>query len=97
MAAQEEGQECRDFSSSSIAGSIASGSSSGFGSLTKKRPALLTSGASSLSVLLACLARWPYFSQDSIIGLYVSNCSLKKRTQALFIPGLCMRSWLNVD
>ncbi|PSN55234.1 hypothetical protein C0J52_19872 [Blattella germanica] len=42
VAAQEEGTECRDFSSGSIAGSIASGSS-GFGSLPKKRPALFPS------------------------------------------------------
>ncbi|XP_063216252.1 early estrogen-induced gene 1 protein isoform X2 [Bacillus rossius redtenbacheri] len=44
--AQEEGsgadRHCDDLSSGSVAGSIASGSS-GFGSLTKKRPALFTS------------------------------------------------------
>ncbi|CAG2063228.1 unnamed protein product, partial [Timema podura] len=45
VAAQDEGvdRRCDDFSSGSIAGSIASGSS-GFGSLPKKRPALFTSG-----------------------------------------------------
>ncbi|XP_069695367.1 early estrogen-induced gene 1 protein isoform X4 [Periplaneta americana] len=43
VAAQEEGPECRDeFSSGSLAGSLASGSS-GFGSLPKKRPALFPS------------------------------------------------------
>nr|CAD7589652.1 unnamed protein product [Timema genevievae] len=44
VAAQDEGvdRRCDDFSSGSIAGSIASGSS-GFGSLPKKRPALFTS------------------------------------------------------
>ncbi|PNF24057.1 hypothetical protein B7P43_G08111 [Cryptotermes secundus] len=43
VTAQEEGPECRDeFSSGSLAGSLASGSS-GFGSLPKKRPPLFTS------------------------------------------------------
>ncbi|XP_021922677.1 protein FAM102B isoform X3 [Zootermopsis nevadensis] len=43
VVAQEEGPECRDeFSSGSLAGSLASGSS-GFGSLPKKRPPLFPS------------------------------------------------------
>lgn len=47
MNVEEPGNEQRqdEFSSGSLAGSIASGSS-GFGSLPKKRPALLSSGES---------------------------------------------------
>lgn len=68
MAVQEDGPECRDeFSSGSLAGSLASGSS-GFGSLSKKRGPLFSSGVSFITVLISCLFHY------SLLLSQLSDC-----------------------
>jgi hypothetical protein len=75
VAVQEEGPECRDeFSSGSLAGSLASGSS-GFGSLSKKRAPVFPSGVSSIRILISCVLCYSFVSQDLVTATFVRNIS----------------------
>lgn len=75
VAVQEEGPECRDeFSSGSLAGSLASGSS-GFGSLSKKRGPLFPSGVSFITILISCLFHYSVLFHNSVLAMFVRNNS----------------------
>ena len=75
VAVQEDGPECRDeFSSGSLAGSLASGSS-GFGSLSKKRGPLFSSGVSFITVLIAFLFHYSILYDRSVTAVFVRNSS----------------------
>jgi hypothetical protein len=93
VVAQEEGSECCDeFSSGSLAGSLASGSS-GFGSLSKKRQPLFPSGMFFITV--CSLSFWSYFCQDSVTSsfadMFASDSSgLDSERKAFLFSGVCM-------
>jgi hypothetical protein len=94
VAVQEEGSECRDeFSSGSIAGSLASGSS-GFGSLSKKRAPVFPSGVSFITSLICCLLHYSFVSQDSVTAMFVRSSSgffnQQMWKQAYLLPGMCV-------
>jgi hypothetical protein len=75
VAVQEDGPECRDeFSSGSLAGSLASGSS-GFGSLSKKRGPLFSSGVFFIMVLISYLFHYSVLYHSSVTAMFVRNGS----------------------